>query len=73
MAFCAVVDRTGYLPVHNKIYSQPQRPGRPRLEHRQQPQTAASSTIRPGSRRGQNLRAYLIQSYGARQWAAATP
>ena len=27
MAFCAVVDRNGYLPVHNKIYSQPQRPG----------------------------------------------
>ncbi len=27
MVFCATVDRNGYLPVHNKIYSQPQRPG----------------------------------------------
>ena len=27
IAFCAAVDRNGYLPVHNKKYSQPQRPG----------------------------------------------
>ena len=27
MAFCAMIDRNGYLPVHNKIYSHPQRPG----------------------------------------------
>lgn len=27
MAFCAMVDRNGFLPVHNKIYSHPQRPG----------------------------------------------
>jgi methyl-accepting chemotaxis protein len=26
MTFCAAVDRNGYLPVHNRIYSQPQRP-----------------------------------------------
>lgn len=26
MVFCAAVDRNGYLPVHNKKYSQPQRP-----------------------------------------------
>jgi methyl-accepting chemotaxis protein len=25
MVFCAAVDRNGYLPVHNRIYSQPQR------------------------------------------------
>ena len=25
--FCAAVDRNGYLPVHNKIYSHAQRPG----------------------------------------------
>jgi methyl-accepting chemotaxis protein len=29
MTFCAAVDRNGYLPVHNRIYSQPQRPGDP--------------------------------------------
>ena len=27
MVFCAMIDRNGYLPVHNKIYSHPQRPG----------------------------------------------
>lgn len=27
IAFCAAVDRNGYLPVHNRKYSQPQRPG----------------------------------------------
>ena len=27
MAFCVMIDRNGYLPVHNKIYSHPQRPG----------------------------------------------
>lgn len=25
MAFCAAVDRNGYLPVHNKVYSKPQK------------------------------------------------
>ena len=27
MVFCVMIDRNGYLPVHNKIYSHPQRPG----------------------------------------------
>jgi methyl-accepting chemotaxis protein len=27
MTFCAAVDRNAWLPVHNAIYSQPQRPG----------------------------------------------
>jgi methyl-accepting chemotaxis protein len=26
MVFCAAVDRNGYLPVHNRIYSRPQKP-----------------------------------------------
>ncbi|WP_230531947.1 methyl-accepting chemotaxis protein [Microvirga roseola] len=29
MAFCLAIDRNGYIPVHNRIYSQPQRPGDP--------------------------------------------
>jgi methyl-accepting chemotaxis protein len=62
MAFCAVVDRNGYLPVHNKVYSQPQRPG-----------DLAWNTANCRNRRifndaaglaaGQNQRSYLIQSY----------
>ncbi|GJE00228.1 methyl-accepting chemotaxis protein [Methylobacterium isbiliense] len=27
LAFCAAVDRNGFLPVHNRVYSHPQRPG----------------------------------------------
>ncbi|MDN3718849.1 hypothetical protein QW131_05575 [Roseibium salinum] len=29
MVFCVAVDRNGYLPVHNMIYSKPQKPDDP--------------------------------------------
>jgi methyl-accepting chemotaxis protein len=29
MAFCLAIDRNGYIPVHNRIYSQAQRTGDP--------------------------------------------
>ena len=38
MTFCVAVDRNGYLPVHNRIYSHPQKTGRSGLERRQLPQ-----------------------------------
>ncbi|PSO21238.1 chemotaxis protein [Bradyrhizobium sp. MOS003] len=62
MAFCAMVDRNGFLPVHNRIYSHPQRPG-----------DAAWNTANSRNRRifndpaglaaARNLRSYLVQSY----------
>ena len=62
MTFCAAVDRNGYLPVHNKIYSHPQRPN-----------DAAWNTAncrnkrifddRAGLSAGRNTRPFLIQSY----------
>ena len=62
MVFCVTIDRNGYLPVHNRIYSQPQRPG-----------DEAWNTINSRNRRifndhaglaaGRNTRCYLIQSY----------
>jgi methyl-accepting chemotaxis protein len=62
MAFCATVDHNGYLPVHNQIYSHPQRPG-----------DVAYNTANCRNRRifndaaglaaARNERAYLIQSY----------
>ncbi|MCP3405206.1 methyl-accepting chemotaxis protein [Bradyrhizobium sp. CCGB01] len=62
MAFCAMVDRNGFLPVHNKIYSHPQRPG-----------DSAWNTANCRNRRifndpaglaaARNLRSYLVQSY----------
>lgn len=62
MAFCAMVDRNGYLPVHNKIYSHPQRPGDVAWN------TANSRNRRifndtAGLAAGRNQRCYLIQSY----------
>jgi methyl-accepting chemotaxis protein len=62
MAFAAMIDRNGYLPVHNKIYSHPQKPD-----------DVAYNTANCRNRRifndvaglaaGQNTRAYLIQTY----------
>ena len=62
MAFCAAIDRNGYLPVHNSIYSKPQRPGDVAFN------TANSRNRRifndpAGLAAGRNIRAYLIQSY----------
>jgi methyl-accepting chemotaxis protein len=62
MVFCAMIDRNGYLPVHNKIYSHPQRPGDVGWN------TANSRNRRifndaAGLAAGRNLRSYLIQSY----------
>ena len=62
MAFCAVIDCNGYLPVHNKIYSHPQRPGDVVFN------TANSRNRRifndaAGLAAGRNQRSYLIQSY----------
>jgi methyl-accepting chemotaxis protein len=62
MVFCVMIDRNGYLPVHNKIYSHPQRPGDVTWN------TANSRNRRifndpAGLAAGRNERAYLIQSY----------
>ena len=62
MAFCAMIDQNGYLPVHNKIYSHPQRPGDVTWN------TANSRNRRifndpAGLAAGRNLRAYLVQTY----------
>ena len=62
MVFCVMIDRNGYLPVHNNIYSHPQRPGDVAWN------TANSRNRRifndaAGLAAGRNLRSYLIQSY----------
>ncbi|GLH81663.1 chemotaxis protein [Bradyrhizobium sp. SSBR45G] len=62
MAFCVAIDRNGYLPVHNRIYSHPQRPGDVAFN------TASSRNRRifndpAGLAAGRNQRPYLIQSY----------
>ena len=62
MVFCVMIDRNGYLPAHNRIYSHPQRPGDVVWN------TANSRNRRifndpAGLAAGRNLRSYLIQSY----------
>ena len=62
MVFCVAIDRNGYLPVHNKIYSHPQRAGDIAWN------TANSRNRRifndaAGLAAGRNQRTYLIQSY----------
>jgi methyl-accepting chemotaxis protein len=62
MVFCVTIDRNGYLPVHNKVYSHPQRAGDVAWN------TANSRNRRifndtAGLAAGRNQRTYLIQSY----------
>jgi methyl-accepting chemotaxis protein len=62
MAFCAMVDRNGFLPVHNKIYSHPQRPGDP-VWNMANSRNRRIFNDPAGLAAAQNLRPYLIQSY----------
>ncbi len=62
MIFCAAVDRNGYLPVHNRKYSLPQRPGETAWN------TAHSRNRRifddrAGLAAARNVRPYIIQVY----------
>ena len=62
MVFCVTIDRNGYLPVHNKVYSHAQRAGDVAWN------TANSRNRRifndtAGLAAGRNQRTYLIQSY----------
>ena len=62
MVFCVTIDRNGYLPVHNKVYSHAQRAGDVVWN------TANSRNRRifndtAGLAAGRNQRTYLIQSY----------
>ena len=62
MVFCATVDRNGYLPVHNKIYSQPQRPGDVAW-NTANCRNRRMFNDRAGLAAARNERTYLIQSY----------
>jgi methyl-accepting chemotaxis protein len=62
MVFCGAVDRNAYLPVHNKKYSHPQRPGEVEWN------TANSRNKRifddrAGLSAARSTRPYLIQYY----------
>jgi methyl-accepting chemotaxis protein len=62
MVFCAAVDRNGYLPVHNRKYSFPQRPGKQAWNIA----NARNRRIfddRAGLAAARNVRPYIIQVY----------
>ncbi|NLH79962.1 MAG: chemotaxis protein [Phyllobacteriaceae bacterium] len=62
MAFCVAVDVNGWLPVHNKIYSQPQRPG----DVAWNTANCRNKRIfddRTGLLAARNIRPFLVQSY----------
>lgn len=62
MAFCTAVDRNGYLPVHNKAYSHPQRPDDP-VWNAANCRNKRIFDDRAGLSAGRNTRPFLIQSY----------
>ena len=62
MAFCAAVDRNAYLPVHNRIYSHPQKPGDP-VWNAANCRNRRIFDDRAGLSAARSVRPYLIQSY----------
>lgn len=62
MIFCAAVDRNGYLGVHNRIYSLPQRPG-DAVWNTAHSRNRRIFDDRAGLSAARNVRPYLIQNY----------
>jgi len=62
MVFCAAVDRNGYLPVHNAIYSRPQRRGEV-VWNTAHCRNRRIFDDRAGLSAGRVVRPYLIQNY----------
>ena len=62
MAFCAAVDRNGYLPVHNEVYSKPQRPEDPGW-NAANCRNMRIFDDRAGLSAARNQRPFLVQSY----------
>ena len=62
LVFCASVDRNGYLPVHNNIYSKPQRPGE-LLWNTANCRNRRIFDDRAGLSAGRVVRPYIIQNY----------
>jgi methyl-accepting chemotaxis protein len=71
MLFCIPVDRNGYAPVHNRLYSEPQRPHDPNWNTLH----ARNKRIfddRAGITAARSARPFVVQSY-ARDMGGPTP
>lgn len=62
VVFCAAVDINGYLPTHNRKFSQPQRPGDPTW-NAANCRNRRIFADRVGLAAGRNTRPFLLQSY----------
>jgi methyl-accepting chemotaxis protein len=62
VVFCAAVDRNGYLPTHNNIYSQPQRPGEP-VWNAANARNRRIFNDRTGLAAGRSRKPFLVQAY----------
>ncbi|MBY0612521.1 MAG: hypothetical protein K2P80_10090 [Beijerinckiaceae bacterium] len=60
--FCTVIDRNGYLPVHNAKYSKPQRPGDLAWNTRYS-RNRRIFNDRPGITAARNIRPFHVQNY----------
>ena len=61
IVFCAAVDRNGYLPTHNHVYSKPQ--GRDPAWNAANCRNRRIFDDRTGLSAGKNTRAFLLQTY----------
>lgn len=62
LVFCVAVDRNAYLPVHNTVYSQPQRPGDPAW-NAANCRNRRIFDDRAGLSAARNTRPFLVQTY----------
>ncbi|MGP0061373.1 MAG: methyl-accepting chemotaxis protein [Beijerinckiaceae bacterium] len=61
IVFCAAVDRNGYLPTHNRVYSQPQ--GQDPVWNAANCRNRRMFNDRTGLAAGRNTKAMLLQTY----------
>lgn len=62
ISFCAAVDENGYLPTHNRKFSEPQRPGDPAWNNTYS-RNRRIFNARVGLAAGQNREPFLVQTY----------
>ncbi|OYU48446.1 MAG: chemotaxis protein [Rhizobiales bacterium PAR1] len=62
MTLCVAADRNGYIPVHNAVYSKPQRPDDP-VWNTANARNKRIFDDRAGYAAARNTRAFLVQSY----------
>jgi methyl-accepting chemotaxis protein len=62
MAFCLAIDRNGSIPVHNRLYSQPQRAGKP-LWNAANARNKRIFDDRAGITAARSTRPFVVQAY----------